>query len=461
MKNHIDLTQGSIPRQVLRMMPPMATAFLAMMAFNLADTWFVSRLGTRPLAAMGFTFPVVMLFHSIAMGIGLGTSSCVSRAIGGRNHDRVQHLATYSLLLTFLLMTILVCLAAAALPALLTGLGAESGPRQLAARYLRVWFLFAPIVALPMVGNNAIRATGDTLRPGIIMATAAVLNVLLDPLLIFGWGPVPGMGITGAALATGISRLLTVVWAFWIMDRKCRLLTFRWSGVRQVVQSWLEVLHIALPSAATNLLMPVTMAVVTRLIAGFGEEAVAATAAGQRIEQFTYLLPMAMGTTLVPIIGQNWGAGRVDRVREAWIKTNWYGIVYAVLCLCLAFPLAAPVARCFSRDPVVVRLITRYLWIILAGAIFQHPFVHTGFAFNAIRKPFHASILTVLRMVVLVVPLAWLGSRTLGVCGVYGGIAVATVLSGIAAFLWFGKTMRQAMHKGASSSPTLNPAGPP
>jgi Na+-driven multidrug efflux pump len=158
--NHIDLTSGPIMGHVLRMTPPMVTAFFAMMAFNLADTWFVSRLGVEHLAAMGFTFPVVLLFHSIAMGIGLGTSSCVSRAIGARDHDRVQHLATYSLGLAVGLMGLLSVAGLLALPVLLPALGAAGRPLRLATHYLSTWFLFGPIMAVPMVGNNAIYLFG-------------------------------------------------------------------------------------------------------------------------------------------------------------------------------------------------------------------------------------------------------------------------------------------------------------
>ncbi len=445
MHNRIDLTRGSVMRHVWRMTPPMAVAFLAMMVFNLADTWFVSRLGTEPLAAMGFTFPLIMIVHSIAMGIGIGVSSCVSHAIGSQDHDRVQHLTTYSLVLTVVVMSVLTAFGFMFLSKLLTILGAEGTTHQLARSYMWTWLLFVPLGAIPMVGNNAIRATGDTLRPSIIMAVAAVLNVVLDPLLIFGWGPVPAMGMQGAALATGLSRLLSLGWAMWLMQYRCHLLTSDWTGVRDMLRTWGSIFHIALPSAATGMLMPLSMGIVTRFIAGYGEIAVAATAAGQRIEQFTYLVPMAMGATLVPIIGQNWGAGKVDRVREVWVKTNWFGVIYGVACLLLALPLALPIARCFSDDPCVTDLISRYLRIILMGSIVIHSFVHTGFAFNAIQRPLSASLLIIIRFAGLVIPLSWLGRRWFGLEGVYWGITIASVGAGIIALLWFGHVIRRVM----------------
>ena len=440
----IDLTTGSVWRHVWRMTPPMMFAFFAMLAFNLVDTWFVAKLGTEPLAAMGFTFPIVMIVHSIAMGIGLGVSSCVSRAIGAQDDDQVKHLATYSLLLTLVVMSVLTLLGLIFLPHLLTALGAEGDTLELARQYLFMLLLFVPLGALPMVSNNAIRATGDTVLPSVIMSVAAVVNLVLDPILIFGWGPIPAMGIRGAALGTGLARMLSMVWALWVMHHRCHLLTIDWRGLRDMLRVWGSVLHVALPSSATNVLMPLTMGIVTRLIATHGEAAVAATAAGQRIEHFTYLLPIAMGTVLVPIMGQNWGAGRVDRVREVWGKTVRFGMVYAAVSFVLILPLRRPVASLFSDDAGVVALMSLYLPIMIFTSGFQHIFFHTVFSFNAIRKPVHASLLTVLRSAVLVAPLAWIGGRCLGVLGVYAGMTAASTIAGVVAWAWFRRTLREA-----------------
>ncbi|MEX0320817.1 MAG: MATE family efflux transporter [Puniceicoccaceae bacterium] len=453
MTRRVDLTQGSVVKHVLRMTPPMAMAFFAMLAFNLVDTWFVSKLGTEALAAMGFTFPVVMISHAIAMGLGMGVSATVSRAIGAQDNERVQLLSTYSLLLTFVIMLVLSALVFIFRYELLGLLGAEGLALELSSKYIAWWLLFTPIGLIPMVGNSAIRSTGDTLRPGIIMSVAALINIVLDPIFIFGWGPVPAMGVTGAALATGVSRLITFVWAIWVMHYRCQLLNLHWAGIRKIIQSWGSVLQTALPSMATSMLAPLSGGVITRMIASHGEAAVAATAAGQRIEYLTYLVPMAMGATLVPIIGQNWGAGRIDRVREVWRKTNWFGLGYGVISLILAIPLARPVAELFSNDPYIIELISNYLVIILCGAIFIHSEVHTGFAFNAIQRPLTASFLRLCRYVFLLIPLTWLGGRLFGLYGIYIGMAASFAIAGAVSISWFAvfiKKQEVAYNRGSA-----------
>jgi len=442
MKRHIDLTDGSLGRHILRMTPPMIMGFFAMMVFNLTDAWFVSRLGTIPLAAIGFTFPLVMIVYSIGLGLGVGTSACVSRAIGQKNPERVKHLTTYSLLLTLLAMGVMSVLGQIFARDLLRLMGANDDTLGLALTYMRIWFCFVPFAVLPMVGNNAIRSTGDTLRPGLIMAAGALLNLILDPLFIFGIGKFPAMGVAGAAIATGISRVVTLVLSFYLLQTRYQMISWARPVWGELLAAWRSILFVAAPSAATNLLLPVTSGVILHFIAQFGVAAVAATTAGQRIEGFAYMVPMAMGTGLIPIIGQNWGAGRLDRVHGAWVRTNWYGIIYAVICFMTALFFAPIVAEWFSHDPEVVRLIAFYLRIILAGAVLQHSSVHTGFAFSAIELPWHSSALMAIRLAGLVIPLAWVGSKLAGVPGVFAGMAVGQGLSGILALIWFGHTLK-------------------
>lgn len=250
------------------------------------------------------------------------------------------------------------------------------------------------------------------------------------------------MGVPGAALATGVSRMLTLGFSLSMLHFRYHMLTREWTGWSALLRAWKNILFVAAPAAMTNLLQPITAGVIVRIIAGFGQASVAATTAGQRIESFAYMIPMAMGTTLVPIIGQNWGSGKLERVRGAWIRTNWYGIIYSVLILLVALVCAPAVAGWFSTDPDVVRLIAVYLRIMLFGAILLHSTVHTGFAFNAVGMPLRASLLTIIRLVGLVLPLAWLGSRVAGVPGVYAGMAVGHILAGTVALLWFGRTLR-------------------
>ena len=446
------LTQGSVVGKMIRLTIPMIGGMFAMMAFHLTDTWFVSRLGVREMAAMGFAFPVVMVVHAISMGIGLGTASTISRAIGERNPHRVQRLATDGLLLTVLVVAVFSSIGLLTIDPLFTALGAKPDVLPLVREYMTIWYAGIAVAVIPMIANNAIRATGDTLTPSLIMVIVAGLNVILDPIMIFGWWGFPAMGIAGAALATVVSRAISLVAVLAIVHFKHHLIDFSRPKLTGVLRSWRRILHVGLPAALTNLLNPLANGIVVRLIAGYGHEVVAGFTAGGRVQMFSYIIPIAMGSALVPFIGQNWGARRYDRVRRGWWFSAAFGIVYGLICFGLAWFYAEPVARLFREEAAVVDTMTLYLLIILAGSGMQHLSVHTGFSLNAMGHPIKASLYNALRIAGLAVPLVILGNYLFGLKGVFGGMALANVLSGLIAIIWVAP-MLSGNRAGTSTDP--------
>jgi len=310
------LTEGAEGPLLARLTVPMIGGIFAISAFQLADTYFVSLLGTDHLAAMSFTFPVVMTVASVAMGLGMGASSTISRAIGAGDERRIRRLTTDGLLLAFCIVALVASVGLLTMDPLFRAMGATDEVLPLIEDYMRIWYLSVAVLVIPMVGNNAIRATGDTVTPGVIMTVAAVTNVILDPLFIFGLGPVPAMGIAGAALATALARAITLVAALWVLTFRCRLIDWNLPRFGEVMASWRDVVHVGIPAAATHLLEPVSGGVVVRMVAAYGTWAVAGVGAASRVEMLSFVVPRALGAILIPFAGQNWGAGRVDRVRR-------------------------------------------------------------------------------------------------------------------------------------------------
>ena len=220
------LVEGAVGKMLFRMAVPMVFGMLGIVVFNLADTFFVAQLGTPELAALSFTFPVVLVVGSIAMGLGVGVSAVISRAIGKGDHNRVQRLTTDSLVLALLIVVVAVILGIFTINPLFTQLGATPEIIALIRQYMTIWYLGAVFVIVPMVGNNAIRATGDTKTPGMIMVVAAAINIVLDPLLIFGLGPFPMLGLKGAAIATVIARATTLIVALWVLIYRDKMVSF-------------------------------------------------------------------------------------------------------------------------------------------------------------------------------------------------------------------------------------------
>jgi Na+-driven multidrug efflux pump len=225
---------------------------------------------------MSLTFPVVAIIGSIGMGLGIGATSVISRTIGGGRHDQVQRLTTDALILAALVVLVISVTGYLSIDPLFTLLGADASTLPLVRQYMEIWFLGAAVLVIPMLGMSAIRATGDTRTPAMVMAFAGLTNGLLDPLFIFGLGPFPAMGMRGAALATVISRATTLVVALWVLGKREHLLTARWDGWRATWASWGRVLAVGAPAAATNLAQPLTIGILTALVASHGVAAVAA-----------------------------------------------------------------------------------------------------------------------------------------------------------------------------------------
>ncbi|MBD3366955.1 MAG: MATE family efflux transporter, partial [Candidatus Eisenbacteria bacterium] len=349
----------------------MVFGIVGMQGFNLADTYFVGRLGTNELAAISFTFPVVFVIAGLALGLGMGTSAVVSRAIGEGDRDKTTRLATDGLVLALLIVAVLVTIGLLTIDPLFRALGAGGDVLPLVRRYMSIWYFGMIFVVVPMVGNNAIRATGDTLTPSIIMLIAVGMNFLLDPLLIFGIGPFPRLEIAGAALATVCSRAVTFSVALWVLSKRERMISLRFPGLAAVWSSWRRILFIGVPLSLSNILIPVGIGVITRLVSAYGPPAVAAFGVATRVETLSLTVIMALRSVMSPFVGQNWGAGRFGRLRRGIRLANRFAFFWGVGAAVVLAVIARPVAGAFSENPEVIERIIDYLWIVPASYGFR------------------------------------------------------------------------------------------
>jgi putative MATE family efflux protein len=430
------LTQRPVGRTLFGLAWPMLGGTFAMTAFNLTDTYFVARLGTEALAAMSFTFPVVMVIGAITMGIGTGATATVSHAIGRHDHALAQRLTTHTLILAFLVILIMSVGGLLTIDPVFRALGAKEDLLPMIHQYMVTWYLGVVTVVLPWMAGDIVRATGNTAAPSATMIVGALINVVLDPIMIFGLFGFPKWGICGAAVATIIAQAVSGVLVLWVLHARHRLLHLFVPTWKELRASWAEVLHIGIPCCLTNLLMPVASGIVTRVVACYGAAAVAACGAAGRVEMFSFLVPMALGISMVPFVGQNYGANRLDRVMRGRFLGNVFAFLWgAFICIVLHFA-ARPVASLFSEDPEVKRQIALYLRIVPIGYGMMEIHRYTGFFFNGVRKPLHSTIINVLRIVGLLIPLVLLGSWQMGLQGVFWGRVAADVVSAAVGLVW-------------------------
>ncbi len=437
------LLAGPIGRTLMGMTGSMLIGHVAMAAFNIIDTWYVSRLGTAALAALGYTFPVVMITNGVMFGLGLGVGAIISRAIGQGDQDRVRRLTTHALLLTLAVGVVVGGAGLIFCRPLFAAMGASGETLDITVAYMRIWFWGFPVGGIPMVMNNAIRATGDARNPGFIMATVAVVNLVLDPLFIFGPWIFPAMGVLGAALATVIGRVISTTWALGLIHVKLRMFTRQGLRARRVLASWRDMGTIGTPAVLTMIVLPLMGAVLTRVAARYGDEAVAAWGTGGKVDAVAVMLLFALGNVLLPMIGQNAGAARWDRVRAtvrfAVRFTTYYGLAASALIIALAGPLA----RIFSDDARVVAYLTLYLRVM--------PLCYVAYGISTVcyhtlmglGASWPATALILGRNFGLQVPLAWASAQWRGFPGLVGGFVPATFVAVAVAWVVLQRYLRR------------------
>ncbi|MBW6462291.1 MAG: MATE family efflux transporter [DPANN group archaeon] len=428
------LTKGPVGKTIVNMTLAMMIGMVGMVAFNIVDTFFIGQLGINELAALSFTFPVIMVVVSVSLGIGIGASAVISKAIGNGDENTVKRLTTDTLILSFLLTIIFVIIGLLTTELLFGLLGADPTILPLVKEYMNIWYIGVLFVIVPMVGNSAIRATGDMKTPSMIMLVAVIANVILDPLLIFGIGPFPRLEIAGAAIATVIARAVTLIFALWVLHYRENMICFKIPSFKHMVESWKQILYIGIPVSLTRMIVPVALGVATSIIATYGTKAVAAFGVATRIEFFALAALMALSSVLGPFVGQNWASKKKERVSKGISYSNRLSLFWGVLMVAVLGLIGGPIAGIFSSDPEVISTIVMFLYILPVSYAFYGVFMISTMTLNVLNKPMIAAALTVFQMFILYVPLVYIGSYMFEIQGIFIGMSIAYIVSGVVGY---------------------------
>jgi len=437
------LTTGPVGDHLTKMTVPMIWGILAVILVNITDTFFVGQLGTEELAAMGFVFPIAMVMFSLGIGLSAGATSIISRAIGGSTREEVRRLTTDALTLTFLSSAIFALIGIATIDPVFRLLGADDEILPLIHAYMVPWYIGIVFLIVPMTGNGAIRACGDAKWPGLIMIGSAVINAILDPIMIFGLFGVPRMEIAGAAWATLIARVFTLFGAFAILYFREQLVTHPWPGFGLFMASTRKILHVAGPASINQMLNPLAAAALTAMVATFGTGAVAAFGVATRIEGLALVVLYALSSAIGPMAGQNWGAGHTDRAKEALMLCYRFCVIFGFGGAVLFFVIAPFITPWFDPDPSISGMADIYLRIVAWSYAFHGAVMMASAFFNGVGKPGPSLALTVFRMAILMVPLAYVASLWFGLEGIFVAMAIANIGAGILSVGWTIRVCRQ------------------
>jgi putative MATE family efflux protein len=422
----IHLVSDPLPRTIARVALPAVASSLLMTLFTSVDAfWIGTRIGANGLAAVSIAVFWIWLIISIAEMVNVGVTAVASRRYGEGRADSAARVAGDALLLSLALGVLSAAIGLPLLGGMFATMHAPPVVAALGARYFGTYLLGAPLIYGFFAVDAAFRAAGDTRTPFLILAASVAVTLVLDPILIAGWGPVPSLGVAGAAIATICTRAVAFLIGLTIIGRR-GVVRFGRPDLRALA----AVLRIGLPTAMTGVVFSLIYVILTRTATQFGTPALAALGIGHRVESWLYMIGVGCGAATAAIVGQNLGAGRIDRAsRAGWLAVAFCS-VFGVLAFALELTFPEQFASIFSRDPAVIAEGARYLRIaavsqvgicaeiVLEGAL--------GGAGATLPPMLTSTVITASR-----IPLAAWASARWGIVGLWWTITLTALLRAV------------------------------
>ncbi len=438
-KDESNLTDGSIGRTLLKLSAPIIVINLLRMAYNIGDTFWLGQLSTEALAAIGFGFPLIFLFISLGMGLAVAGSVLVAQFKGSENEEMVSFSASQTLTFSVVVSFLIGLVGYVVAEDLLTLYGASEEVVSLGTSYLQIIFLgvsfmfgFAVFIAL-------MRGYGDTKTPMFVMLFSIVLNIVIDPFLIFGWYFFPELGIEGAAIATVFSRILAFLIGFGILLSGWKGLKISLSKMVPDLSFIKRLLKIGIPASIGTTGRAISINVLVAIVGMFSTSVIAGYQVGTRIILILFFSAMAVARGVSTMTGQNLGAGNFERAEEV----NYVGAKYLFLILTgvgvILFIFPKMFVSVFSNDVQVLKFGADFLKITALSVGFIGVMRSFAGGFRGSGKTLTAAAISLITLAVIRVPIAFIASRFLGPLGIWISFPISNVAGATIAYLWFRK----------------------
>jgi putative MATE family efflux protein len=432
-KKIVDLTEGSISKNLLRLAWPMILGNLLQNIFNLVDMIFVGRLGAEAIAAVSLSGILLMVVWTALTGLSIGTTAMVSRFFGAKDYETVKESANQVLLLGFITSMILGVLGIVWPKPPLILLGASEEVVLLSVPYIQVVFGGSFTLILTFLISAIFRGVGDAITPVKIWTVASILNIILDPLLIFGIGPFPELGILGAAIATVTGQGIGLILAFYFLLKGHSYIKIDWRKYKINLDIIKRIVFIAVPGSMNGFFRSTSSLILMKFVAVYGTIAIAAYGIGLRLLLMVMMPGWAIGSAAATLIGQNLGANKPARAEKSgWLAIVLYGALLTIVGL-IFYVFAEQVIKIFNSDLEVVKTGTTYLRIIAVS----YPFIALGIipsmCLGGAGDTKSTMIVIGFSLIVLQIPLAiWLPRvYNLGIVGIWIAITSSYILQGI------------------------------
>lgn len=442
--NQPDLTTGAIRPQLWSLSWPMMLSVFFYTLYNLVDAYWVSKLSPEAIAAVSISQITLFLMISVGFGITAGSGVIMSMDIGAKNVKAAERVLGQSFVLIVIIGAVFTAISLLFKVPMLQLSGATGEVFAPALTYFTITASGSILFFILINIMFAFNAQGDTFTLTKLFAVSTAVNMISDPILIFGWFGAPALGIAGAAYSTLISQFVFICIALYSLSRPTRHIAFHWRNLSFRWDSVKRVMSIGIPAALTQVVNPIGTALLTLICAtAFLEAGTVAFSLGFRIEFFAYLPAIGFGFGAMAMMGQNIGAGRLDRAKQILRTALLYAISIALVLGVLAAIFAKHIIAVFTTDPQVTAYALTYFRIVALSYGFLAAMMVEANAFQAVGKSWPGFWISLLRFIGISMPLAYVFAVVwqYSIEAVWLAIVVGNICAAIIGWLWIRHTL--------------------
>ena len=438
MKNVQLILHGSILEYLLKHSATLFVGLVCLSSLALVDFYFIGQLGAMELAAVSFAAPIVFLGINVLLSLGVGVMIVSSKLVGGGDMESVNRVSSAGIYLAIVVGVLMMLGGFYFHETIFSVLQAEQAIIDLIRGYMQFIYINFVLMALLIVLLKILQAFGEVKSQAIVMMVVVFLNIALDPLLIFGIGPFPQLGLEGAAIATCIATGVGVLVLFFIAAKYIRY------RLDAFTHSWGQILYLGLPVSLSKSMMPLTNAAITAMLAAFGNISVAAYGIGYRIDLIVLLFLVALSSIVAPFIGQNIGAGNYDRIYNCILMAIRVVFVYGIIAGAAVFFFSEQIASVFSPDSAVRSELSLYLLIAPIGYFLQGLMMLSVSVLETLNKPLRSALVNLIYFFLLYIPFAAIGAKFYGNVGIFAAYPISGLVAAIFALSIMMRTLKEA-----------------
>lgn len=433
------MKEQPVLKLILSMALPMVISMMVNSLYNIVDSFFIAKISEKAMTALSLVFPVQNLINAVMIGFGIGINAVISFYLGAQDQKRADQAATQGMLLGTIHGIVFMVLGIGVMRPFLNMFTENQEIVDLGVRYSRIAFLFVVALSWQLVFEKTFQAVGRMVSSMVCMMSGAIINIILDPVLIFGLGPFPKLGIEGAALATGIGQTMAAVFYLILYIVKPINIKCRGKYLKADLELWKKLYAIGIPASLNMALPSLLISALNVILAGYAEVYVFVLGVYYKLQTFLYLPANGIIQGMRPLLGYNYGAGEHKRVHK--IYQTGLLLVMVIMAvgtvLCLAIP--GQLIGMFTENAKTIQAGTVALRVISVGFVASSVSVACCGALEGLGKGMHSLIISLCRYVVVIIPVAVVVSRFIGATGVWHAFWITEVVTAVISYFVYKK----------------------